>query len=126
MLEAYGTYLDYNDMADLTQRMYQKAVRRGAGHLRGRATTASRSTWAAPSGRRITLYGAVSEALGEEVTHRDAAGAGPRSSPTSTRSTATPSGGQGKLVQELFEELVEHTLHPADVRHGLPAGDLAR
>ncbi|NUT39720.1 MAG: bifunctional lysylphosphatidylglycerol synthetase/lysine--tRNA ligase LysX [Thermoactinospora sp.] len=108
MLEAYGTYLDYNDMADLTQRMIQKAVVSALG------------TTVVPFGDgevdlggerwpRITLYGAVSTAVGEEVT------------------TETPiervreladkhevhwdaKWGQGKLVQELFEELVEHTL----------------
>ena len=41
---------------------------------------------------------------------RDAAGARSGSSPTSTRSTGTPKWGQGKLVQEIFEALVEHTL----------------
>ncbi|MFI6483897.1 bifunctional lysylphosphatidylglycerol synthetase/lysine--tRNA ligase LysX [Nonomuraea sp. NPDC050663] len=108
MLEAYGTYLDYDDMADLTQRMIQKAVVSALG------------TTVVPFGDgevdlggerwpRITLYGAVSTAVGEEVT------------------TETPiervreiadkhevhwdsKWGQGKLVQELFEELVEHTL----------------
>ncbi|WP_312894465.1 bifunctional lysylphosphatidylglycerol synthetase/lysine--tRNA ligase LysX [Nonomuraea soli] len=108
MLEAYGTYLDYNDMADLTQRMIQKAVVSALG------------TTVVPFGDgevdlggerwpRITLYGAVSTAVGEEIT------------------TETPiervreladkhevhweaKWGQGKLVQELFEELVEHTL----------------
>ncbi|MCG5215377.1 bifunctional lysylphosphatidylglycerol synthetase/lysine--tRNA ligase LysX [Streptosporangium sp. KLBMP 9127] len=108
MLEAYGTYLDYNDMADLTQRMYQKAVMAALGTTvvvnDGREVDLGGDRWP-----RITLYGSVSEALGEEVT------------------TETPveqlrrwaekreihwdaKWGQGKLVQEIFEALVEHTL----------------
>ncbi|WP_235834670.1 bifunctional lysylphosphatidylglycerol synthetase/lysine--tRNA ligase LysX [Actinomadura logoneensis] len=108
MLEAYGTYLDYNDMADLTQRMYQKAVVAALG------TTVVRhgdvevdlgiAEWP-----RITLYGAVSERVGEEITphtpiedvRRIAEAHGVKSD---------PKWGQGKLVQELFEELIEHTL----------------
>ncbi|MFD0685831.1 bifunctional lysylphosphatidylglycerol synthetase/lysine--tRNA ligase LysX [Actinomadura fibrosa] len=108
MLEAYGTYLDYNDMADLTQRMYQKAVVAALG------TTVVRHgdvevDLGLPEWPRITLYGAVSEALGEEVT--------PHTPIEAVRKLADargvswdPKWGQGKLVQEVFEELVEHTL----------------
>jgi lysyl-tRNA synthetase, class II len=108
MLESYGTYLDYNDMADLTQRMIQSAVVAALGHsvvtYQGQEIDLGLEEWP-----RITLYGAVSDALGEEVT------------------TETPlervrqyadkheihwdaKWGQGKLVQEIFEALVEHTL----------------
>ncbi|MEW2356353.1 bifunctional lysylphosphatidylglycerol synthetase/lysine--tRNA ligase LysX [Spirillospora sp. NPDC029432] len=108
MLEAYGTYLDYNDMADLTQRMYQKAVVAALGTTvvvnDGREVDLGRAEWP-----RITLYGAVSEALGEEVT--------PHTPLEDVRKHADgrgiqydPKWGQGKLVQEIFEELVEHTL----------------
>jgi lysyl-tRNA synthetase class 2 len=108
MLEAYGTYLDYNDMADLTQRMYQKAV------VAALDTTVvvhegEEYDLGLPEWPRITLYGAVSEALGEEVT--------PHTPLEDVRKLADareiswdPKWGQGKLVQELFEELVEHTL----------------
>ncbi|MFB4320150.1 bifunctional lysylphosphatidylglycerol synthetase/lysine--tRNA ligase LysX [Actinomadura sp. 21ATH] len=108
MLEAYGTYLDYNDMADLTQRMYQKAVVAALGTTvvvnDGREVDLGLPEWP-----RITLYGAVSEALGEEVT--------PHTPLEEVRKHADgrgiqydPKWGQGKLVQEVFEELVEHTL----------------
>ena len=108
MLEAYGTYLDYNDMADLTQRMYQKAVVAALGTSvvvhDGAEIDLGLTQWP-----RITLYGAVSEALGEEVT--------PHTPIEDVRKHADardiswdPKWGQGKLVQELFEELVEHTL----------------
>ncbi|WP_188189231.1 bifunctional lysylphosphatidylglycerol synthetase/lysine--tRNA ligase LysX [Nonomuraea sp. SYSU D8015] len=108
MVEAYGTYLDYNDMADLTQRMYQKAVMAALGTSvvvhDGVEVDLGLAQWP-----RVTLYGAVSEAVGEEIT-------------TSTtleelRKIADrreiqwdPKWGSGKLVQELFEALVEHTL----------------
>ncbi|TYB48799.1 bifunctional lysylphosphatidylglycerol synthetase/lysine--tRNA ligase LysX [Actinomadura chibensis] len=108
MLEAYGTYLDYNDMADLTQRMYQNAVVAALGTTvvvhDGVEIDLGLARWP-----RITLYGAVSEALGEEVT--------PHTPIEDVRKLADardiswdPKWGQGKLVQELFEELVEHTL----------------
>ncbi|MDX6741805.1 bifunctional lysylphosphatidylglycerol synthetase/lysine--tRNA ligase LysX [Actinocorallia sp. A-T 12471] len=108
MLEAYGTYLDYNDMADLTQRMYQKAVVAALGHSvvvhDGKEYDLSLPVWP-----RITLYGSVSEALGEEIT--------PHTPIEQVRKLADgreihwdPKWGQGKLVQEIFEELVEHTL----------------
>ncbi|SEG28354.1 lysyl-tRNA synthetase, class II [Thermomonospora echinospora] len=108
MLEAYGTYLDYHDMATLTQRMYQRAVVAALGttvvHHDGQEVDLGLPEWP-----RITLYGAVSQALGEEITphtpidqvrkHADA-----RDIPWD------PKWGQGRIVQEIFEELVEHTL----------------
>ncbi|GLW65988.1 lysine--tRNA ligase [Actinomadura rubrobrunea] len=108
MLEAYGTYLDYNDMADLTQRMYQRCVEAALGTTvvvrDGQEIDLGLAEWP-----RITLYGAVSEALGEEVT--------PHTPLEQVRKYADargiawdPKWGQGKLVQEIFEELVEHTL----------------
>ncbi|MFG3441454.1 bifunctional lysylphosphatidylglycerol synthetase/lysine--tRNA ligase LysX [Nonomuraea sp. NPDC047897] len=108
MLEAYGTYLDYHDMADLTQRMYQKAV------VAALDTTVVRhgdteidlglERWP-----RVPLYTLVSDAVGEEVT---------TGTPLErVRVLADkhdvhwdPKWGQGKVVQELFEELVEHKL----------------
>ncbi|WP_253883239.1 bifunctional lysylphosphatidylglycerol synthetase/lysine--tRNA ligase LysX [Actinomadura rupiterrae] len=108
MLEAYGTYLDYNDMADLTQRMYQKAVVAALGTTVVRHGDAEVdlgiTEWP-----RITLYGAVSAKVGEELT--------PHTPIETVRKIAEAHGiapdakwGQGKLVQELFEELIEHTL----------------
>ncbi|WP_433479757.1 bifunctional lysylphosphatidylglycerol synthetase/lysine--tRNA ligase LysX [Spirillospora sp. CA-142024] len=108
MVEAYGTYLDYNDMADLTQRMYQKAVVAALGTTvvvhDGTEIDLGLAEWP-----RITLYGSVSEALGEEVI--------PHTPIEAVRKLADardiswdPKWGQGKLVQEIFEALVEHTL----------------
>ncbi|GHE38941.1 lysine--tRNA ligase [Streptosporangium violaceochromogenes] len=108
MLEAYGTYLDYNDMAALTQRMIQKAVVAALGHsvvtYRGQEVDLGLAEWP-----RVTLYGSVSAALGEEITTE--------TSLEHVRKLADareihwePTWGQGKLVQELFEALVEHSL----------------
>jgi lysyl-tRNA synthetase class 2 len=108
MVEAYGTYLDYNDMAELTERMYRKAVVAALGTTvvvhEGQEYDLGLERWP-----RVTLYGSVSEALGEEVT--------PHTPLEDVRKLADarqiswdPKWGQGKLVQELFEELVEHTL----------------
>ncbi|TDC47966.1 bifunctional lysylphosphatidylglycerol synthetase/lysine--tRNA ligase LysX [Actinomadura sp. KC345] len=108
MVEAYGTYLDYNDMADLTQRMYQRAVIAALGTTvvvhDGVEIDLGLAEWP-----RITLYGSVSQALGEEIT--------PHTPIEDVRKLADARGvswdskwGQGKLVQELFEELIEHTL----------------
>ncbi|HEX4816267.1 MAG TPA: bifunctional lysylphosphatidylglycerol synthetase/lysine--tRNA ligase LysX [Nonomuraea sp.] len=108
MVEAYGTYLDYHDMADLTQRMYQKAVVAALGTSvvvhDGVEVDLGLAEWP-----RITLYGAVSEAVGEEITTATTL--------EELRKVAErrevhwdPKWGSGKLVQELFEALVEHTL----------------
>ncbi|MFI6324514.1 bifunctional lysylphosphatidylglycerol synthetase/lysine--tRNA ligase LysX [Nonomuraea sp. NPDC050556] len=104
MLEAYGTYLDYHDMADLTQRMYQKAVVAALGTTEVNGVDLGIAEWP-----RITLYGAVSDALGEAVTTE--------TSLDQVRKHADRRGvhwdakwGQGKVVQEIFEALVEHTI----------------
>nr|WP_308248929.1 bifunctional lysylphosphatidylglycerol synthetase/lysine--tRNA ligase LysX [Nonomuraea harbinensis] len=108
MVEAYGTYLDYHDMADLTQRMYQKAV------VAALDTTVVvhegvEVDLGLPEWPRAKLYDLVSAAVGEEVTTETPL--------ERVRGLADkhdvhwdPKWGQGKLVQELFEELVEHTL----------------
>jgi lysyl-tRNA synthetase class 2 len=108
MVEAYGTYLDYNGIADLTQRMYQRVVVAALGSTvvvhEGEEVDLGLAEWP-----RVTLYGSVSQALGEEVT--------PHTPLEKVRAFADareiqwdPKWGQGKLVQEIFEALVEHTL----------------
>ncbi|MBB4920428.1 lysyl-tRNA synthetase class 2 [Streptosporangium saharense] len=108
MMEAYGTYLDYNGIADLTQRMIQKAVVAALGHSvvvhEGQEIDLGLPVWP-----RVTVYGSVSTALGEEITTETPL--------DQVRKLADAHDvhwdakwGQGKLVQELFEELVEHTL----------------
>ncbi|NUP34967.1 MAG: bifunctional lysylphosphatidylglycerol synthetase/lysine--tRNA ligase LysX [Streptomycetaceae bacterium] len=114
MLEAYEAYGDYNTMAALTREVYQYTAQQVFG--------SSVFEWngqdvdIAGEWPEITVYGSVSDALGEEIT--------PTTSIEQVRKLADARGlewdkawGQGKLVQELFEELVEHTLvQPTFVR----------
>ncbi|MDV6014710.1 bifunctional lysylphosphatidylglycerol synthetase/lysine--tRNA ligase LysX [Haloechinothrix sp. LS1_15] len=107
MLEFYQAYGDYHTGAALTRALIQEV------------TTAVFGSTVVPTKRgeldlsgewpAITLYGAVSEALGEEIT--------PRSPVELLRKHADerdiswhPSWGQGKLAEHLFEELVEDDL----------------
>ena len=70
MLEAYQAYGDYNSIGDADPRAGAGGrVRRVADRTSCATTTAPSSTSAA-SGRSVTLFGALSEALGEEVTVR--------------------------------------------------------
>jgi lysyl-tRNA synthetase class 2 len=114
MLEFYRAYADYDDMADTTRELIQGAARAVFG-----STVVERDGVEVDLGGawpQVTLYGAVSEALGEEVT--------PRTPVEDVRKLAdrrgvewSPDWGPGKLVEHLFEELVEDTLvQPTFVR----------
>ncbi|KXK59467.1 lysine--tRNA ligase [Micromonospora fluostatini] len=104
MLEAYQAYGDYDTMADLTRNLVQRAAVAVAGstvvtHADGRQFDLG-GEW-----RSVSLFGVLSEALGEEVTVRterarlveyaDKVGL-----------AVDPKWGPGKLAEELFEELV--------------------
>jgi lysyl-tRNA synthetase, class II len=115
MLETYQAYADYNTMATLTRELVQEAARATFGsyvvtHVDG-AQYDLGGQW-----RSVTLYGVLSEALGEEVTVRtDMARlvqyAEKHNLPVS------PKWGPGKLAEELFEELVVPNLElPTFVR----------
>lgn len=104
MLEVYQAYADYNTMATLTRELVQEAARATFGSYvvrhAGGAEYDLGGQW-----RSVTLYGVLSEALGEEVTVRtDMARlvqyAEKHNLPVS------PKWGPGKLAEELFEELV--------------------
>ncbi|MQA27692.1 MAG: bifunctional lysylphosphatidylglycerol synthetase/lysine--tRNA ligase LysX [Micromonosporaceae bacterium] len=108
MLEVYEAYGDYNTMADLTRRLVQDAAKDVFGSTVVRHHDGSEhdlgGEW-----RQITLYQAVSEALGEEVT--------PATPVETLRQYADKHDiawdakwGPGKLTEELFEELAVHTL----------------
>ncbi len=108
MLEFYQAYADYTDMARLTQQLLQGAARAVFGStmvVRDGVEYDLSGEWA-----RVTLYDSVSEAVGEEVT--------PRTPVERVRKLAdsrhvewSPEWGPGKLVEHLFEELVEHTIN---------------
>ncbi|MFU8874940.1 lysine--tRNA ligase [Micromonospora sp. SL4-19] len=108
MLEAYQAYGDYNTMAELTRNLVQQAAIAVGGstvvtHVDGREFDLG-GEW-----RSVTLFGVLSEALGEEVTVRtersrlveyaDKVGL-----------SVDPKWGPGKLAEELFEELVVPSL----------------
>ncbi|WP_374727531.1 lysine--tRNA ligase [Haloactinomyces albus] len=107
MLEFYQAYADYTSMATLTRELIQQVACAVLGDTvvtRGDTKIDLSGEW--PS---VRLHDAVSQALGEEITPR-----------TSTESlirlaeahnvSHDPQWGPGKLVENLFEELVEPTL----------------
>jgi lysyl-tRNA synthetase class 2 len=104
MLEVYQAYADYDTMATLTRELVQEAAYALAGsHV---VTLADGSEFdVGGQWRRVTLFGAVSVALGEEITvatpirdlvrHADKHGI-----------PVDPGWGPGKVAEELFEHLV--------------------
>ncbi|TDD24082.1 bifunctional lysylphosphatidylglycerol synthetase/lysine--tRNA ligase LysX [Actinomadura sp. KC06] len=107
MLEAYEPYGDYDTMAALTRSLVVDAARAALGTavvVRDGVEYDLAEPW-----REITVYGSVSEAVGEEIT--------PDTAVDVVRKLADrfglgfdPRWGQGRLVQELFEALVEEEL----------------
>jgi lysyl-tRNA synthetase class 2 len=119
MLEAYEPYGDYDTMATLTRDLVLDAARAGTGTsvvVRDGIEYDLAEPW-----RQITVYGSVSDALGEQVTpatslrivqkHADRLGL-----------NYDPDWEQGKLTQELFEALVESTLQAPTFVRDYPAG----
>jgi lysyl-tRNA synthetase class 2 len=104
MLEAYQAYGDYNTMATLTRELVQASVRALTGshivrHHDGTEFDLG-GEW-----RQVTLFGSLSEALGEEVTVATPL-ARLREFADKHDVVVDPGWGQGKLAEELFEELV--------------------
>jgi lysyl-tRNA synthetase class 2 len=114
MLEAYESYGDYNTMAELTRALVMDAAR-AVGTTVVPSTDGGTIDLEAPW-RDVTLYGAVSDAVGESVTpdtpvERLLAIAAQRDV------VLQPGWRAGEIVLELFEKLVEHTLRePTFVR----------
>ncbi|WP_341717936.1 lysine--tRNA ligase [Micromonospora sp. FIMYZ51] len=104
MLEAYQAYGDYNTMAELTRNLVQQAALAVSGstvvtHADGREFDLG-GEW-----RSVSLFGVLSEALGEEVTvHTDRARLVEYADKAGV--AVDPKWGTGKLAEELFEELV--------------------
>ncbi|GAA3491031.1 bifunctional lysylphosphatidylglycerol synthetase/lysine--tRNA ligase LysX [Streptomyces cremeus] len=109
MLEAYQAYADYDVMLDLTRELVQSAATAAFGAPVARRTDADgkvvehdiSGVWPVK-----TLYGAVSEALGEEI---DADTEEPelRRLCDSAGVPHTPENTRGDLVLEMYERLVE-------------------
>ncbi|WP_207944807.1 bifunctional lysylphosphatidylglycerol synthetase/lysine--tRNA ligase LysX [Actinomadura rubrisoli] len=114
MLEAYEPYGDYDSMAALTRSLVVDAANAALGTtvlVRDGVEYDLAQPW-----QEVTVYESVSKALGEEVTPdtplRAAQGFAGR-----VGLNADPSWGQGKIVQALFEALVEeHLMAPTFVR----------
>ncbi|SDF57581.1 lysine--tRNA ligase [Klenkia brasiliensis] len=108
MLEFYEAHADYQDMARTTRELVQESCAalfgdHTARHHDGTEVDLS-GEWP-----QVSLYGITSEALGEEIT--------PGSTVEELRAHAErvelgvdPAWGHGKLVEELFEALVQHSL----------------
>ncbi|GAA4620694.1 lysine--tRNA ligase [Actinoallomurus vinaceus] len=126
MLEAYEAYGDYDTIATLTRELYQAAVVAALGTTvvvhKGEEIDLAGDEWP-----QVTLYGAVSDAVGEEITTETPI-EDVRKICEQRGLEFDPKWGQGKLVQELFEALVEHTLvRPTFVRdYPLETSPLAR
>jgi lysyl-tRNA synthetase class 2 len=114
MLEAYEAYGDYDTMAELTRDLVLGAARATGTTVVPRAGGGEIDLdvpW-----RSVTVFGAVSEALGEEI--------GPDTSADALRKLAAgrevalaPEWDAGEIVLELYEQLVEHSLiEPTFVR----------
>ncbi|MFI0353906.1 bifunctional lysylphosphatidylglycerol synthetase/lysine--tRNA ligase LysX [Actinomadura sp. 9N407] len=118
MLEAYQPYGDYDTMATLTRELVIAAAEAALGTtvlVRDGVEYDLAEPW-----REITVYGSVSGALGEELT--------PDTPLETVRAIAERSGinvdphwGQGRLVQELFEALVEDGLKAPTFVRDFPA-----
>lgn len=115
MLEAYQVYATYDDMAVLTRELIQASARALFGSTTVRHHDGTEhdlgGEW-----RSVTIYGSVSEAVGQDVT--------PDTELTELQRIAhehdvdiTDYPTAAQIVLELFEKLVEHTLlEPTFVR----------
>ncbi|WP_025617444.1 lysine--tRNA ligase [Salinispora cortesiana] len=115
MLEAYQAYGDYDTIGELTRHLIQRAALAVGGstvvtHADGREFDLG-GEW-----RSVTLFGSLSEALGEEVTVRTER-ARLVEYADKVDLAVDPKWGSGKLAEELFEELVvPGLLEPTFVR----------
>jgi len=107
MLEAYEAYGDYDTMATLTRELVQESARAVSGshvvtHADGTVHDLG-GEWTS-----VTMYGALSDVLGEEITPQT-----PRDVLVAHAEKhdlgIDPAWGHGKLVEELFEDLVVPT-----------------
>jgi len=115
MLEAYQAYADYNVLQREVREWIQEAAFAVGGshvvtHYDGTELDLG-GEWAS-----VTLFGSLSDALGEEVTVQTDRATLQRYAEKHDLSV-DPKWGPGKLAEELFEHLVQHTLQaPTFVR----------
>jgi len=112
MLEAYQAYGDYHTMMELAETLVRECCR-AVNPVLGRPAddlvipVRGQMIDLAEPFERITVLGSVSQAVGEDVTleHPDL-----RAIATRHDLAVDPAWGPGKIVQELFEKLVEETI----------------
>jgi lysyl-tRNA synthetase, class II len=112
MLEAYQAYGDYETMMELSELLVRESARvvnEVTGRGRDEQTISSRGRVVdlAPPFRRLSMLGAVSDATGEEIAldRPDLPSIAEKHDVP-----VDPLWGPGKIVQELFEKLVEETI----------------
>jgi len=109
MLEAYEAYGDYNTMATLTRDLVQTAARDAFGgttvELADESTYELGGTW-----EDITLYGSLSDAIGEEVTPATEVAWLLARCEADEIPVDPKRASHGRLVEELWEHHVGHTL----------------
>jgi len=115
MLESYEAFADFDDIMTLVEEVFAAVAVATLGSTR--FTYQGREVDLSPPFRRVTMLDAVSAALGEPISFDR-----PRSELAGLASThgidVDESWGQGKIIFELFEELVEDTLwEPTFVTH---------
>lgn len=108
MLEAYQTYATYDDMAELTRELVLACARAVFGSTIVRHADGTEHDLGKPW-RSVTLHGAVSEAVGQDVS-LDTSVEDLRKLAATHDVELKDSLGAGEIVVELFEKLVEHTL----------------
>jgi lysyl-tRNA synthetase class 2 len=119
MLEFYQAYGTYDSMAVLTRELIQEAAQAACGSL---TVTLADGTEYDLSGEwtTLTMYGSLSEALGEEITPRTPVEL-LRKHADSRGLDLDPKLRHGKLVEELWEHLVGDRLHAPTFVRDFPA-----
>ncbi len=109
MLEAYQAYGDYHSVAELTRSLILGSAKSVFGSTQ---VTLSDGTEYDFGGewKKITLYGAISEALGEEITVNTSYER-LREIAEKVELSVDPVWNHGKLSEEIFEHLVADKLH---------------
>jgi lysyl-tRNA synthetase, class II len=115
MLEAYEAYGDYNTMQTLTTQLLQAAAEAVFGGQVARRPDGTEvdisGTW-----RQATVHGALSEAIGEEITP-DTPEKALRDLAAERQIELQPSWNSGQVLLELYEHLVEaRTVEPTFYR----------
>ncbi len=108
MLESYEAYADYHDVMDLTEALVQRAATGAVGTLE--LTYQGREVSLAGPFRRATLLDLVREATGRPDLTYDLGLDDLRTLCAEHEVHTEDAWGTGKLMLELYEALVEHTL----------------